>query len=176
MLAVHPLLETRGIGHALCGGIAANLYRAELRATVDVDFYIVCAATELVALTRLFEQEGWRVHPAWEQAELLRLEREDLPRVDLLIASTDYEKQAVGRATVVTIDDEEVGVLRPEDLIVFKLVAGRARDFEAVAAIINTLGDNLERDFIAKTLTGLGMEERWTRALAEAELEAQGRG
>jgi hypothetical protein len=59
---------------------------------------------------------------------------------------------------------------------VFKLVAGRALDYEATAAIVNSLGAELDGGFIQQQLAELGMEDRWRRALEEAELEAQDRG
>jgi predicted nucleotidyltransferase len=174
LLAVHRILEEEGVAHALCGGIAANLYREEIRATVDVDLCVVCSAPGLVALSRTFEERGWTAHPAWRQAELLRLRRDDHPRVDLLVAATSFERRAVERAASFRIGKETMRVLTPEDLIVFKLVAGRSRDFEAVAAIINTQGTTLDADFISASLSDLGLGDRWERALDEAQRERDG--
>ena len=164
------------VEHALCGGIAANLYRDEYRTTTDVDLYMICAAPQVFALARRLEAEGWTAHPSWRKAELLRLEREDLPRVDLLIASTEYERQAVRRAEPQRVAGRRIRVLSAEDLIIFKMVAGRLRDYEAVAAIINTNPTTLDRDFIRRVLDEFGMEDRWTRVLQEAVKEAEDRG
>lgn len=176
LLAVRSILESARVPNALCGGIAANLYRIEIRATDDVDIYITCNAPELVSLAKLFEARGWTAHPAWRQAQLLRLERDNHPRVDLLIASTDYERDAIERAVPFLIRDREIKVLSPEDLIVFKLVAGRLHDYEAAAAILNANRQDLDTSFIERTLTEFGMEDRWPRALEGAELEAEDRG
>jgi predicted nucleotidyltransferase len=176
LLAVHAVLERAHIANALCGGIAANLYREGVRATTDVDLYITCSAPELVALTRMFEASGWHAHPAWRKAELLRLTRDDHPPVDLLIASTEYERQAIERAVAFQIDDLQVRVLLPEDLIVFKLVAGRERDYGDVAAIINTQSADLDGNFVERTLNEFGMGDRWPRALAAATRETEDRG
>jgi len=173
LLAIHDVLEANEIGHALCGGIAANLYRKEVRATVDVDICIAVSAAHLIELTHCFEAEGWQAHPYWREWDLVRLDKANLPRVDCLIASTLYEKEAVARAAPASIEGRKVPVLRAEDLIVFKLVAGRARDYEAVAAIINTQGDKLDESFIVETLTELGFEDRWRRAKDEAAREAE---
>jgi predicted nucleotidyltransferase len=173
LLAVHGVLENAGVQSALCGGIAANLYRTVVRATNDVDLCIVCTAPQLVSLTRLFEQHGWRAHPAWRKAELLRLERESHPTVALLIASTDYEREAITRAVPFQIGDRKIRVLMAEDLIVFKLVAGRHRDYEAVGDIVNAHAAELDTEFVRSTLAEFGMEDRWPRALEAAELEAE---
>lgn len=172
LIAVHDILEAEDVEHALCGGLAANLYRDELRTTIDLDICLVCSPAQLVWITRAFEECGWTAHPAWRQAELLRLERADLPRVDLLIASTDYERIAVRRAPTALIADRDIRVLTPEDLIIFKLAAGRLRDYEDVVAMLNASGGKIDTRYVRRWLEDLGMTERWTRALEEAKREA----
>lgn len=172
IVEIHDVLEAGGVRHALCGGIASNLYRDEVRATMDVDFYVAVGAAELVALTRTFEAAGWRAQPSWRGHEQLRLEREDAPRVDCLIATTDYEREALERAVRASVESSSVPVLAPEDLVVFKLVAGRARDYEAVAAMINTPTTGLDGEYIAGVMVRLGMGGRWERARDEAIREA----
>lgn len=176
LLAVHDVLEAEGVEHALCGGLAANLYRDELRTTIDIDLYLVSSAPQLVSLARAFEERGWTAHPAWRQAELLRLERDDLPRVDLLIASTDFERDAVQHASRALIAGRDIRVLTPEDLIVFKLVAGRLRDYEDVAAVLNARGGEIDIRYVRRWLEEFGMSDRWQRALDEARREAQDLG
>jgi hypothetical protein len=175
-LAVRMVLDEAKIPNALCGGIAANLYRVGVRATDDVDLYVICSAPELVALAERFRNAGWQAHPAWRKAELLRLSRKGHPDVDLLIASTEFEENAVRRAAKFQFGEVETRVLLPEDLIVFKLVAGRHHDYESVAAIINAQGSDLDVEFIKAALSELGMDERWTTALEGAEREAEDRG
>jgi hypothetical protein len=175
LLSVHDTLGALGVKHALCGGLAANLYRKEMRATTDVDFYVVIVPTELVAVSQAFEREGWTAHPYWRQGQLLRLDREGFPRVDCLIAATDYEKSTVENAVEHEIAGRSVPVVTPEDLAVYKLAAGRLRDWETVAAMINSV-DDLDEQYIVEMLDEIGMADRWDRAKAEAVLEAQDRG
>jgi hypothetical protein len=171
MLEVHEILVEADVVHALCGGIAANLYRAEIRATTDVDFYILVASTQLVALTREFEGRGWKAHPFWRANEQLRLEKDDTPHVDCLIAATGFERAALQRTLTAPFEGRPIPVLSPEDLIVFKLVAARARDYEAVAAIINTGGRELDVPYIKSRLEELDISDRWVRAREEAARE-----
>ncbi len=176
LVAVHDILESLDIDHALCGGLAVNFYRDDLRTTIDVDLYLICSAPQLVSVAREFEARGWTVHPAWRQAELVRLERGDLPRVDLLVASTDFEQETIRRSVRMIVADRPMRVLAPEDLIVFKLVAGRARDYEAVAAILNSRRGKVDSRYVRRRLENLGMIDRWTRVVEEARLEAQDLG
>lgn len=174
LLAVHEVVEAAGIPHALCGGLAANLYREEIRATVDVDLAIAVGPARMVELVRTFTAGGWNAEPYWRQGEQLRLIRRGLPRVECLVATTDYERAAIDRSVPAGIEGRELRVLTAEDLIVFKLIAGRARDYEAVAAIINARGGRLDVDYIRGWLEQLGSPEAWERAVDEARREAGG--
>ena len=174
LLAVHEILESAAIPHALCGGLAANLYRKEVRATSDVDIAIAVGPARMVDLVRTFDQRGWKPEPYWRKGEQLRLAHRDLPRVDCLVATTDYERAAIDRAVSAEIEGREVRVLTAEDLIVFKLIAGRARDYEAVAAIINARRGRLDIDYIKGWLEQFGTPEAWKRAVDEARRESGG--
>lgn len=172
LLAVHEVLTDAGVPHALCGGLAANLYRDEVRATSDVDLAVAVGPAHLVDLVRTFADTGWQPEPYWRRGEQLRLTRPDLPRVDCLVATTDYERAAIDRSVPVEIEGRELRVLTAEDLIVFKLIAGRARDYEAVAAILNTHGTSLDTGYITGWLEQFGAHDAWERAIEEARREA----
>jgi predicted nucleotidyltransferase len=174
LLDAHAILDAAGVRHALCGGLAANLYREEVRATTDVDLAVTIRPAVLIDLVRTFTDHGWSAQPYWRAGEQLRLTRRDLPRVDCLVATTDYERAAIDRSTTATIEGHEIRVLTAEDLIVFKLVAGRARDYEAVAAIINARRERLDIDYIQGWLEQFGITEAWERATDEARREAEG--
>jgi predicted nucleotidyltransferase len=172
LVSVHVTLEEAGIAHALCGGLAANLYRDEVRATSDVDIAIAIGPVRLVDLVGVFHEEGWSAESYWRRGEQLRLSRAGYPRVDCIVATTDYERAAIDRSLPVEIEGRRLRVLTPEDLIVFKLIAGRARDYEAVAAIINNRRDALDTDYITGWLEQFGVREAWDRAVDEAGREA----
>jgi predicted nucleotidyltransferase len=173
LLAVHRVLDEDSIRHALCGGLAANLYRKEVRATSDVDLAVAVSPSRLIDVTRRFVDAGWDVEPYWSHGEQLRLNHENLPRVDCIIATTDYERSAIERAVPAEIEGNELKVLTIEDLIVFKLIAGRARDYEAVAAMISERGEELDVFYITGWLDQFGASDAWTRAIEEARREAE---
>lgn len=172
LLAVHDVLEAGAIAHALCGGLAANLYREEVRATMDVDFACSVGPARLLDIVEQLEGAGWTAEAYWRNGEQLRLSHATLPRVDCILATTDFEHAAIARAHPARIEGRNVPVLAPEDLIVFKLVAGRARDYEAVAAIINARAARLDTDYITGWLEQFEVADRWARALDDASREA----
>lgn len=173
LIAVHEVLEAAGVPHALCGGLAANLYRDEVRATTDVDLAVAVGPAQVVDLVGTLAADGWRAEPYWRRGEQLRLTHDDRPRVDCIIATTDYERAAIDRAAQAVIEGRRINVLTAEDLIVFKLMAGRARDYEAVAAIVNTRHGRLDVDYITGWLEQLGASEAWERAVEEARKEQE---
>ncbi len=99
----HEVLCSVGVAHALLGGMAANLYRREARATQDVDFAVKASAAETVAVVEAFRRAGWKPQARTAKAETLRLSRGDLPRVDILVAGTDFARAAIDRASKLTI-------------------------------------------------------------------------
>lgn len=173
LLAVHEVLESAEVPHALCGGLAANLYREEVRATSDVDFALAIPPARLVDLVATLEDAGWKVEPYWRQSQQLRLTRKDLPRVDCIVATTDYERSAIARSVAADIEGLEVAVLTAEDLIVFKLIAGRVRDYEAVAAMINARLKSLDVEYINGWLEQFEASDAWDRAKQEALREIE---
>jgi len=57
-------------------------------------------------------------------------------RVNLIFSLTPYESEAIRRAVGVVFDNVTVRFAAVEDLIIHKLVAGRARDIEDVAGLL----------------------------------------
>ena len=78
-------------------------------------------------------------------------------RVDFIFSNTAFERLAVDRAVQVTLAGETVPFASPEDLVLFKLFAGRGRDMEDARSVIDRQGAGLDWTYI----------ERWARAFAE---------
>ncbi len=171
LLAAHEILDRAGIRHALLGGIAANFYRKDPRATRDVDFGVLATPAEVVAVVEAFRSAGWEPEIRAKKAEVLRLARLDTPRIDLLVAGTPFEEAAIARAAKIVVERVGLLVVRPEDLIVYKLIAGRAQDYEAVASILNTL-DEIDAEYVEGWLEQFDVQARWKIARREAALIA----
>jgi hypothetical protein len=55
---------------------------------------------------------------------------------DISFAWTEFEHEAIAAATVAAFGSVEAPMARPEDLIVFKAIAGRGKDMDDVAALL----------------------------------------
>jgi hypothetical protein len=120
------LSTTPGVKAALAGAGARNVY-AEPRNTGDLDYAVVLDDDERYQnlLQRLrsagFELRTEQSDPPERYPSLAVLERAGI-RLDLLIAKTEFEHQAVARAIDVVSKDAVLRVVRLEDLLVYKLI------------------------------------------------------
>jgi predicted nucleotidyltransferase len=139
------LLSSSNGGFALIGAWARNAW-APPRATTDLDLVVRADLDTLRMLTEALERRRYhavrsqRVDSADDlpDIEIFRTADEDLRQVDLLLAKTDFEAQALARAVLVDISGLKVPVVTPEDLVVYKLLAHRTRDRDDVRAVIRT--------------------------------------
>lgn len=157
-------------GFALIGAWARNAW-APPRATTDLDLVVRADAKTLADLATVLEHESYRAvrrqrvaaSDALPDIEIYRAEDEDLCQVDLLIAKTAFEVQALDRALSVELHELRLPVVTPEDLVVYKLLANRGRDQDDVRAVVRTqlrAGRTLDWDHIVKWSSYWGIEER----------------
>lgn len=145
-------LRAAGIETVLIGAHAANLYRVEVRHSVDVDFLV----SSLEGVAEILESEGFSLRVVTDDgAPYMIAARRGSVAVDLLLAETDYQRLAIERGTN--------GVLTAEDVIVHKLIAGRARDVDDIASILAT-GLVLDEAYIATHAEAWGVLDRWRTA------------
>jgi hypothetical protein len=144
VLAAEALSASK-VEFAVIGGCARNAY-APPRATRDVD---VSVAADVVGWGRVVEALG---RAGFARPRTVAAEPSDpVPdvalfrdaaggRIDVLIAKTDFERQALARRVVrLRIENRTLPVVTPEDLVVFKLIAGRPRDLADAEEVARTL-------------------------------------
>lgn len=132
-----------GVECAVIGGCARNAY-AEVRATKDVDFVVSAEPESYSSVVEALSRRGFRrgsaVGGAPGAVPDLELFRDSSGRrIDLLFAHTAFERSALERRELrEPYRGVEVSVVSPEDLIVYKLLAGRPQDRIDIHALIDT--------------------------------------
>jgi predicted nucleotidyltransferase len=128
-------LNERRVDYALAGGLAYSAL-VEPRATTDVDLLILLEATNpdqiAVLFTGVFDSvvphqtpmpfKGvsiWRVVGINEEREAI---------VDLLLAQSEFHRQALTRKRTVDFQGLALPIVTLEDLIILKAMAGRLQD------------------------------------------------
>lgn len=135
--ALATLLARLGIRWTLIGALAANRYRITTRTTQDVDLLLLDAGPGIESLERALSDAGWRVRRATPDGAILRARHPALGLADLITAGTVYEREAIARSRVEeTGAGASVHVLAVEDVILLKLIAGRAQDVADIEAVL----------------------------------------
>ncbi len=148
---VTAVLDRLGCKWVVAGAIAASRYRIAPRHTTDLDLLI----TWNDALVGEFESMGYKVKTfadPGEQPHLVTLSK-GIERIDLLVASGEYQNTAIQRG-------ERLRVLAPEDVIIHKLIAWRPRDRDDVASIL-AAGHELDLDYIDRWAKEWEVDDRW---------------
>lgn len=173
-------LETMGIPWFLSGSLASSLHGVP-RATNDADIVVdlpIGAVSELVrrlgdgyyadeAMIRNAFERGAACNIIWLQTMM---------KVDLSPPRFRFDREALARRQCARLSDGsgaslDVQVASPEDTILSKLhwyVAGRAtseRQLRDVQGIIGVHGAALDRDYLQRWATVLGMEDLLQRVL-----------
>lgn len=161
--ALASLLDRLGIRWMLIGALAANRYRITTRLTQDVDLLLADAGPGLATLERELSASGWSLRRVLPAGEILRLRHAEFGAADLIVAGTEYEQGALARARLERLSAElEVRVATPEDVIVLKLIAGRAQDVADIEAIL-AAKPRLEERYIKDWAEFWDVIELWRR-------------
>ena len=131
-----------GVECAVIGAVARNAW-APPRATTDIDFAISVGAEGYGALVVALDQRGLAVkrtissEPDAAVPDILLVEAASgiVRRIDLLIAKTPFEREAIAQAVPKDIG-AQCRVVRPDHLIVsiFFVSSGSRREFRSSAA------------------------------------------
>ena len=175
---IWQVLADAEIQAAVAGGLALATWKHP-RTTFDVDILLVADDQALSDLLRRLARAGFsaksRSPVDLGETELLQFsfEPEDAfvdVQVDLLIARSEYTRAAIARSVSLgkAALGFEINVLACEDLIVFKLLAGRIIDLADAAALIRANEAEINNDLLDQMAMRLQVES----ALAQVRREA----
>jgi hypothetical protein len=165
--AISATLSALGAEYMLIGGLAVGVW-AEPRATRDADLSVRLRGVG-EGLSEALGHAGFGVERgdlarAVAHGESVRLRRAASPEqpivVDLLFAITPFEIEALARRTLVNVFGIDMPVATPEDLFVFKLIAGRPQDFADAAALHDLHGERFDGARVRRWCREFGVEER----------------
>jgi hypothetical protein len=151
-------LEAAGVRHLVIGGVAVGVV-GEARTTGDVDVVGYLTNEEAVALIAKASAAGFDVRPEVERERLretgtLRF-RHGPFQLDVILASLPFEDAADARAVTKRLFGRLVRFPTPEDLIIFKVLAGREKDVLDAVGIARRHLPSLDRRYIEKTIQGI---------------------
>jgi hypothetical protein len=157
---------------ALCGGLAADLYRKESRVTRDIDFLFFASGKEISDGTRLLEKIGLNVNqvklhhltkaPAMNKKSQVtyilvgRNKKFDDLGVDLLLPEFPWFYNALDRAQFNLIDFgfAKIPTITPEDVILAKLFSKRLKDLDDIISIFS-VNNNIDMSYLESEMIRL---------------------
>lgn len=168
--------EEASVQYAIIGAVARNAW-APPRATTDIDLAVAVDPTSYAALTAALAacditiRRTLSSEPTADVPDLVLLEGPPglLRRLDFLIARTAFERDAIAQSVEVDLG-VRCRVVRPEHLIVYKLIAGRPRDFDDAAEVMRTralAGAPVDEEIIRRWSEEWGIADRVDQLLAD---------
>lgn len=175
------LLDNEGIPYFVMGGLAVPIWGVP-RATYDVDFTVHVDEERLRRLLDRAAAAGFEVAPpflkgfrdvlkgmekltlAWWTGEGRRID------ADVFLVTTPYQRAAFDRRRRAELGPgQTLWVIAPADLIIHKLLAGRAKDMADVQNVLAIQGVS-DPEYLRRWACELGVEARLDQALTEAGL------
>lgn len=149
-------LDKHNIDYMIIGGQAVLLY-GEPRLTMDIDITVgippsekslIFKITDVLSLNILVNNPDQFI----DETFVLPCESKEYKlRVDFIFSNSEYEKRALERVNIINIQDYNVKFASVEDLIIHKLIAGRARDIEDIRSIV-LKNSNINFNYIYREL------------------------
>jgi hypothetical protein len=160
-------------------GAQAVVIHGRPRLTEDVDVTVETDTTRLSGLVAALGRSGFTPRVSDVEAFVARarvipfLHRKTGIPLDMVVAGSGLEQEFLSRARVLVIGGVRVPVIAPDDLVITKVIAGRAKDIDDAAGILAAHGESLDIHRIQSVLgeidAALGdtdMAERFAQLLS----------
>lgn len=156
ILAAARTLDAQQIPHAF-GGALALAYYATPRGTQDIDINVFVATSEADRVLDLLGPLG--VQPGTD-GERARLERDGQIRVywgptplDLFFSYDPLHESCLARKRTVPFGgDDRIDILSAEDLVIFKVLFDRAKDWTDLAEVLYAQGGDFDARYTLEWL------------------------
>jgi predicted nucleotidyltransferase len=154
-------LDRQKIPYMIIGGQAVLLY-GRPRLTRDIDITLGVDTDKYELIEGVCKKLKLRIlvenpQDFAQDTKVLPAEEPDSKvRIDFIFSFTPYEAQAIKNARQVLIDDYPVKFASCEDIIIHKMVAGRAIDEEDVKSILAKNKNAIDFEYVNKWLSEFG--------------------
>jgi hypothetical protein len=162
VLGLEAALSQAGIPHAF-GGALALAYYATPRGTVDIDLNVFLAIEEAERVFAVLSPLGVETGAAAERAELrdrgqVRVHWDATP-IDLFFSYDPLHESCMERTRSVPFGEgAAIPILSAEDLVVFKAIFDRPKDWRDISETLFSLGGEFDAAYA----------QRWLRRILAA--------
>ena len=154
------LLRTERLDYLIIGGLAVAIL-GEPRMTQDIDFILFISKERLPQFLKSAKRAGFE----FKTEDVLANARDKGAFklmlgnlwIDLIIASTDFERSALKRKIEVKLMKKMINLPSPEDLILLKIIPGREKDLVDAETVVERHRNRLDKKYL----------ESWAQRLSD---------
>jgi predicted nucleotidyltransferase len=149
------LIDANGIDYMIIGGQAVLMY-GEPRMTRDIDITLALTPDELNKILNIVKNLDLEILVKDAESFVKKtwvlpcFHKESGLRIDFIFSWTPFEREAIGRTKIFDINGYPVRFATPEDVVIHKMLAGRAIDIEDIKSIAKK--QRLDINYIKKWL------------------------
>jgi hypothetical protein len=170
------LFDRLQLPYAIMGGIAVRAYGLP-RPTFDVDLVVAVPRDRLAELFAAIESLGYTVPEQYRGGWIDSVGGMPLFKVrlflegrgidaDIFLAENEFQASVMSRRIPEEVEGKPLQLITAEDLILFKLLAGRPRDLLDIKDIFFMQGQ-LDEAYMRRWAVPLGVAQQLEQALAE---------
>jgi hypothetical protein len=172
IVAIERSLAARDVPHAF-GGANALAYYGTPRATADIDLNVFVPVSRAREVLQLLAELGV---PAPEPSLFERIEREgqvtlywERTPIDVFFSYDPLHESSMRRRRRVDFGGDPIHVLSAEDLMTYKVLFNREKDWNDIAEMIYAANESLDFDYVRgwiERICGVGAQlERLQRVI-----------
>jgi len=177
---VVEVLDKAGVSYMLTGSLASAFY-AVPRATQDIDVVIEAQRDGVERLIEGLLAAGWYADrdaalEAWQgQSQFNAIEPDTGWKVAFIIRKDRaYSREEFSRRERISLLGVDLAIASLEDVLIAKLEWSRLGDSALqrrdVAQLLERTWQRVDRAYVERWVTALGLEGEWQTALSEAKL------
>ncbi|NNL66963.1 MAG: hypothetical protein HKP30_12020 [Myxococcales bacterium] len=162
IVAISRAFDAHDVPHAFAGANALAFYGVP-RATLDIDINVFLPASDAPRVLGLLGELGVAVDDPRVTAAIARDEQVrvfwDRTPLDLFFAYDPLHESSMERRRRVDFLGDPLWVLTGEDLIVYKAIFDRAKDWRDIAEIVFASEQRLDFEYVRSWLTRIDGED-----------------
>jgi hypothetical protein len=156
VIEIHGFFAGLDVKYAIIGGMAVQ-YWGESRFTQDIDLTVSAPLDDLEGfIQRILDRFAPRIDDALDfasQNRVVLVKATNGYPIDIALGLPGYEDEVLRRAVEYAIaPGKVVSICSAEDLIIHKVVAGRAQDIRDIEGIVYRQLDRLDEEYIQRWL------------------------
>lgn len=169
--ALQERLEQAGIPSVVVGALAVGVW-GEPRLTRDADMKVLLEREEAQRLLDVLSPDYTSLHrdpiQTLKRNGFLFVQDAAGTRLDLMLADTSFDVAVIRRAQAIELQPGvTVRVCTAEDLVIYKLISTRPRDYADAESVVKRQGDKLDDAYVLDWL------RQFEQALADSTLVAE---